>query len=56
MASRIEDVELDPAIVVIPDAYTVTIDEWLASLRRSEPAQMTVSGAELVAEARAENE
>ena len=56
MARRTEDVELDPAIVLIPDAYTMTMDEWFASLRRDGPARVTMSGAELVAEARAENE
>jgi hypothetical protein len=56
MARRIEDLELDPAVVVIPDKYEITMDEWLASLRGDEPTRLTVPAADLVAEARAEAE
>ena len=48
--------ELDPAVVVIPETYSTTMDEWLASLRREEPTSLIVPSAELVAEARAEAE
>jgi hypothetical protein len=51
-----DDSELDPTIVPIPDTYEISMDDWLASLRRDEPTALVVSGAELVAEARAEAE
>ena len=54
MAKRVEDFELDPVVVPIIQDFDVTIDEWLASLRRDEPLIMAVSGAELVAEARSD--
>ena len=56
MARRMDAFELDPAIVPIPDTYEISMDEWLASLRRDEPTALGVSGAELVAEARSEAE
>ena len=46
----------DPAVVPIVDDSDGFIDEWLRSLMRDEPIELSVSGAELVAEARAEQE
>ena len=54
MARRAEDFELDPVVVPIPSDAEVSITEWLRSLRHDEPLVLEVSGAELVAEARAE--
>jgi EmrB/QacA subfamily drug resistance transporter len=49
------DFELDPAVVLIPDDVQGDVDEWLHSLRHDgEPAELDVTGAELVAEARDE--
>ena len=56
MARRPEDFEIDPVVVLIPDAPTITMDEWLAALRTDGPVDLPVSAAELVAEARAEAE
>lgn len=56
MARRSEDIESDPAVVLIGDDGEQSVDEWLASLRRLEPIELTVSAADLVAEARAEQE
>lgn len=43
----------DPAVAVIREPV-LAVDEWLESLRWSEPLAQMVSGAELVAEARGE--
>lgn len=52
---RSADVENDPVIVVIPDGSDGVLDDWLASLRRDgPPAELPMSAAELVAEARRE--
>ena len=56
MARRIKELEPEPTVVLIPDRYTITMDDWLASLRSAEPISLAASGAELVAEARSENE
>lgn len=50
MARRADDDVPDPAINV----PTRTPDEWLESLRWPEPLELNVTGAELVAQARAE--
>ena len=48
-------VDLDPAVVPIPDDVQGDADEWLHSLRRdAEPVELDVTGAELIAEARDE--
>ena len=56
MARRTVDSELDAAVVPIPDTCEISMDEWLAPLRRDDSSALGVSGAELVAEARAETE
>jgi|GEM_PF-5958030 hypothetical protein len=56
MARRTEDFELDPAVVLIPDHYELSMDDWLRSLRRGKPSELPTSGAELVEEARNESE
>lgn len=56
MARRVKDLELDPVVVPIPDDYKLSMDDWLGSLLRSEPVDLPISGAELVAEARAAQE
>ena len=55
MARRLNEVESEPTVVVIPDHYSLTMDEWLASIRTADPISLTVSGVELVAEARNES-
>jgi predicted nucleic acid-binding protein len=52
MAKRANDLGTDPVIVVIPDDFDVTFDEWLATLRRDEPLKLPVTSAQLVAEAK----
>lgn len=54
MARRAEDFELDPVVVPIPSDAEGTMADWLRSLVRDERIEVGVSGAELVAEARAE--
>ena len=56
MPHRDEQVELDPAVVPIPDDGGRSMDDWLASLMRDEPIELRVSAAELVAEVRAAQE
>jgi hypothetical protein len=56
MVRRPEDFEIDPVVVLIPDTPKMTMDEWLAALRTDGPTELSVSAAELVAEARAEGE
>lgn len=57
MPRRIDDLERDPAIVVIPDGADGNLDDWLASLRRDgPPTELPVSAAELVADARRDYE
>lgn len=49
------DLELHPAVVLIPDGATGLLDDWLASLRREgPPTELPSSAAELLAEARRE--
>ena len=56
MARRVNELESEPSVVLIPDHYSLTMDEWLASIRTVDPINLTVSGTELVAEARNEQE
>jgi hypothetical protein len=57
MTSPVADFELDPAVVPIPDDTTGSVDDWLASLRSDgPPVELTISAAELVAQARHETE
>lgn len=61
MASRSDELH-DPVVVEIEDDFSRLpaeervrlTDEWLASLVEREPIEITVTGAELLAEARAE--
>ena len=55
MARHVNELESEPTVVLIPDHYSLTMDEWLASIRTADPINLTVSGAELVAEARNES-
>ena len=55
VARRAEDFELDPVVVPISaDAPEGSMADWLRSLVRDEAMDPGVSGADLVAEARAE--
>lgn len=47
--------ETNPAVVVIPDGATGSLDEWLASLRRDGPPLDLPPAAETLAEARRES-
>ena len=50
------DYELDPAVVLIPDTYEGSMDEWLASLRRDGPPLDLPPAADVLAEVRGESE
>jgi hypothetical protein len=55
-AARPLVVEIDDAFTRLPENERVRLtDEWLESLRTDDPADLPVSGAEMVAEARAED-
>lgn len=56
MARRVKALDPDPAVVPIVDDSDGSMDDWLRSLVRDEPIELAVSGADLVAEARAEQE
>ncbi len=56
MARPVRTLNPDPAVVPIDDDSDGSIDDWLTSLRRDEPIELSVTGADLVAEARAEQE
>lgn len=56
MARRAKGLEMGPVVVPIHDDYKLSMDDWLGSLLRSEPVDLPISGADLVAEARAEQE
>lgn len=56
MARPVKALDPDPAVVPIADDSDGSIDDWLRSLMRDEPIELSVTGAELVAEARAEQE
>lgn len=55
MAKRADDLSDDPAVVLI-EAPEGDVDEWLRSLKWDEPLELATTAAELLAEARAENE
>lgn len=63
MARRPEDLDDGPTVVLIEDEFSVLpeedrarlTDEWLESLRTSEPKPLNVTGAELLEEARRES-
>jgi hypothetical protein len=49
--------ESDTAVVLVPDDYQGSMDDWVASLREDGPARdLPISGAELVEAARREVE
>ncbi len=55
MAKRVEDIEADPAIVVIGDVEPAgSFDEWLASIHGDGRVELPLGAAHYVAEARAE--
>ena len=56
MSSPSELHEIDPAVVPIAEEFEMSMDEWLADLRDGEPLILSVSTAELLADARAESE
>ncbi len=56
MARLAKDIELDPVVVPILDERDLSMDDWLASLLHDEPVELSISGADLVAEGRAEQE
>ncbi len=56
MARPVKVLDPDPAVVPIADDSDGSIDDWLTSLMRDEPIELSVTGADLVAEARAEQE
>jgi len=56
MARPVKALDPDPAVVPIVDDSDGSLDDWLRSLVRDEPLELSVTGADLVAEARAEQE
>jgi hypothetical protein len=62
MARRPDDLDDGATVVLIEDEFSVLpeqerarlTDEWLASLRTGEPKRLSVTGAELLHEARRE--
>lgn len=46
--------EIDPVVVPIVEEFEITMDEWLAGLRGDEPLTLSISTAQLLADARAE--
>lgn len=54
MAKRADEMANDPAVVLIEEPAE-SFDAWLRELQQGEPLDLMVSGAELVAEARAES-
>ena len=55
MPRRIDDVELDPTIVLIADdvdSSPAAVGSWFESLKRLEPVDTTISAAQLVREIR----
>jgi hypothetical protein len=59
VARRVDDFELDASIVLIDDERDTTPDAvaaWLATLKRLEPVNPTISGADLIREIRTRGE
>ena len=56
MARPVNALDPDPAVVPIVDDSDGSMDDWLRALVRDEPSELSVTGADLVAEARAEQE
>jgi hypothetical protein len=56
MAKRIEDIEADPAIVVIGDVEPEgTFDDWLASIHGDGRVELPLPASHYVGEARSES-
>ncbi|HWL43500.1 MAG TPA: hypothetical protein VNQ73_11200 [Ilumatobacter sp.] len=55
MAKRADDLANDPVVVLIEEPEG-DVDEWLRSLRWGEALDLEVTAAELLAEARTEDE
>ena len=56
MSSPSELHEIDPVVVPIAEEFAMSMDEWLAGLRGIEPMILSVSTAQVLADARAESE
>ena len=56
MSSPSELHEIDPVVVPIAEEFEISMDEWLADLRDGEPLILSLSTAQLLADARAESE
>jgi hypothetical protein len=54
MARRADDLSADPAVVPIEEPIE-SFDAWLRELHAEPPADLDVTGAELVAQARADD-
>lgn len=53
VAESASSFEVDPVVVLIDDAEpTMTLEEWFALLDLDEPVELSVSAAQLLAEAR----
>ena len=48
--------EIDPVVVPIDEEFELSMDDWLAGVRRDEPLVLPESTASLLAAARAESE
>jgi hypothetical protein len=56
MARRVEDFEIDPAVVPIDEEPAVTFRAWLESLPKREPCDPGVEVAEVIREIRESGE
>ena len=54
MAKRADDLAHSPVVLI--EEPSGDVDEWLRSLQWSEPLDLEVTGAELLAESRAEDD
>ena len=56
MSSHSELHEIDPVVVAISEEFEMSMDEWLAGLRRIKSSVLPTSTVQLLADARAESE
>ena len=56
MSRPVELHEIDPVVVPIAEEFEMSMDEWLASLRDVGSTILSLSTAQLLADARAESE